>query len=149
MAATYAKVIYAGGIFEDGKLYPQNSYFLTSDDRVTELGDLVESIVGNPPVIPERVPNRWTESTIQKITITADGPIEFAYTPPNSMLILFITQDSTGGYTVTLPITVKWAGGTIPTLTTTAGSTDILTFFYDGTDYYCLSSALDLAIYVP
>lgn len=41
---------------------------------------------------------------------------------------LYLTQDNTGNRTTTFPTTVKWAGGVIPSLSTTAGSTDILVF---------------------
>ena len=40
-----------------------------------------------------------------------------------------------GGYTVTWS-TVKWPGGTAPTLTSTASRMDIFSFFADGTNWY-------------
>ena len=50
-------------------------------------------------------------------------------------------QDSVGSRTATFPASVKWAGGTAPTLTTTATTgTDILTLFYDGTNYFCVDA---------
>lgn len=42
--------------------------------------------------------------------------------------IINLTQDGTGSRTVTWPGTVKWAGGTAPTITTTAAKTDIFGF---------------------
>lgn len=44
-------------------------------------------------------------------------------------LTLRLTQDVTGGRTLTFPASVKWAGGTAPTLTTTAGKANVLNFF--------------------
>jgi len=41
---------------------------------------------------------------------------------------LILSQDATGSRTVTWPASVKWAGGTAPTLTTTASRADVLTF---------------------
>jgi hypothetical protein len=41
---------------------------------------------------------------------------------------LYLTQDATGSRTITWPASVKWAGGTAPTLTTTANAIDILVF---------------------
>lgn len=41
---------------------------------------------------------------------------------------LYRKQDATGGRTVAWPASVKWSGGTPPTLTTTANSVDILVF---------------------
>lgn len=49
---------------------------------------------------------------------------------------LKITQDGTGGRTVTWNAVFKWAAGTAPVLSTAAGATDILTFFCDGTNLY-------------
>jgi hypothetical protein len=50
---------------------------------------------------------------------------------------LYLSQDATGSRTVTWP-TVKWAGGTAPTLTTTASATDVLVFesLDGGTTWY-------------
>lgn len=41
---------------------------------------------------------------------------------------LEITQDGTGGRTLAFPASVEWAGGTAPTLTDTAGATDVFVF---------------------
>jgi len=50
--------------------------------------------------------------------------------------ILKITQGGSGSYTITWPASVKWSGGTTPTLTTTVGKTDVITLFYDGVNFY-------------
>ena len=50
-------------------------------------------------------------------------------------LIKFV-QDATGSRTVSFPGTWKWAGGIVPTLTTTASKLDIVTLVYDGTNFY-------------
>lgn len=53
---------------------------------------------------------------------------------------LYLRQDGTGNRTVTWPSssTLKWAGGTAPTLTTTASAVDILVFetLNGGTTWY-------------
>ena len=59
--------------------------------------------------------------------------------------MLLLTQDGTGSRTVTNwktfdeaaanESTVKWAGGTAPTLTTTANKTDILSFYWDNDNH--------------
>ena len=41
---------------------------------------------------------------------------------------LYLHQDATGNRAVNWPASVKWAGGTAPTLTTTASAIDILVF---------------------
>ena len=58
----------------------------------------------------------------------------------SASLLLKLTQDSTGGRTVTWPDSVKWPNGTAPTLSTGAGAIDIISFYYDGTNYYGISS---------
>ena len=58
-------------------------------------------------------------------TLTINNP------PPTGkagMLILYITQDGTGGRTFTFPASVKWAGGSAPTVTSAAAATDVFTF---------------------
>lgn len=59
--------------------------------------------------------------------------------------VLLVKQDGTGSRTVTNwktldqdggnESTVKWAGGSAPTLTTTADKTDILSFYWDNTNH--------------
>jgi hypothetical protein len=51
---------------------------------------------------------------------------------------VLLKQDGTGSRTATWPAAVKWAGGSAPTLTTTANKVDILTFITRnaGTDWY-------------
>lgn len=67
----------------------------------------------------------------------------FTFTAPSNPcnLQLILVQDSVGSRTATWPATVKWAGGSAPTLTTTATTgTDIVSFFYDGTNYWGVAS---------
>jgi hypothetical protein len=48
-------------------------------------------------------------------------------------LTLLLKQDGTGSRTVAWPASVKWPGGVAPTLTTTAGRTDVITLLtHDG-----------------
>ena len=52
---------------------------------------------------------------------------------------LIVTQDGTGSRTLTFGAgthKVVNGGGGSPTLTTTAGATDILSFTYNGTNFY-------------
>ncbi len=63
----------------------------------------------------------------------------FVFTNPAKpgTFILKLLQDSGGSRTVTWPGSVKWIAGTAPTLTTTGTTgTDIITFYFDGTDYF-------------
>lgn len=50
--------------------------------------------------------------------------------------ILKVIQDGTGSRTLTWNALFKWSGGSAPTLTTTAGRTDVMTFYCDGTSLF-------------
>ena len=66
----------------------------------------------------------------------------FTFTAPSNpcSLILKLKQDATGSRTATWPASVKWPGGTAPTLSTGASDEDIIAFYYDGTNYYGTTS---------
>jgi hypothetical protein len=53
---------------------------------------------------------------------------------------LDLTQDGTGTRTVTWPGTLKWQGGSAPTLTTGVTKTDVCLFRWNGTNYYGVCS---------
>ena len=59
---------------------------------------------------------------------------------------LILTQDGTGSRAVTWPGAVDWAGGTAPTLTTTAAAVDIITFVTvnAGTTWYGFVAGQDM-----
>lgn len=78
----------------------------------------------------------WTTGNFHKSTLT--GNCTYTFTAPTgpTTLVLKVVQDGTGSRTVTWPGTVKWAFGTAPTLTTTASATDIISFYWDGTNYH-------------
>lgn len=79
----------------------------------------------------------FTAGNTQSITATG-APCTLTFTAPAgpSRLVLVITQGSGGTKTFTWPAAVKWAGGSAPTLTTTAAHIDIVGFEFDGTSYY-------------
>lgn len=51
-------------------------------------------------------------------------------------IVLRLLQDATGSRTVTWFTTIKWAGGTTPTLTTTPTKADIFGFLCNSTGNY-------------
>jgi len=71
----------------------------------------------------------------------------FTFTAPSKPcnLILVLKQDGTGSRTATWPVSVKWAGKVAPTLTTDGNAVDIISFYYDGTNYHGVAS-LDFAV---
>jgi hypothetical protein len=76
-----------------------------------------------------------TNGTVQIITLTGNATITMPTATSGKSFIMFLKQDGTGSRTVTWS-TVKWAGGTAPTITSTASRQDILSFFADGTNWY-------------
>ena len=77
----------------------------------------------------------WTAGNFQTITLTANTTLTFTDPDDVARLQLRIVQDATGGWTITWP-TIKWEGGSAPTLTGTADSEDIVELFWSGTSYY-------------
>jgi len=70
-----------------------------------------------------------------KLTLSANCTLTFssATTDEAWSFGLFLVQDATGGRTITWPASVLWAGGTAPTLSTTANAIDYLVFTtFDG-----------------
>jgi hypothetical protein len=75
------------------------------------------------------------------VTLAGNRTLSFTSTPAaGSYGTLVVTQDATGGRTITLPSTTnKVLGSTLGTtiaLSTTANAKDILNFYYDGTNCY-------------
>lgn len=74
-------------------------------------------------------------SQTHRVTVAGNRTLVFSNAVAGEEYAVMITQDATGSRTITWPATVKWAGGSAPTLTTTASRTDIVYFFYDGTNF--------------
>jgi hypothetical protein len=73
--------------------------------------------------------------TVQIITLTGNATITMPTAVSGKSFIMYLRQDATGSRTVTWS-TVNWAGGTAPTVTSTASKQDIYSFFSDGTRWY-------------
>lgn len=80
-------------------------------------------------------------------TLTGNVTIDVANMPsgakPNTQFAMRLTQDATGGRTLTLTGIKKSFGGLA--LSTGAGDTDIIMFFYDGTSWYVGAMGFDFA----
>jgi hypothetical protein len=102
--------------------------------------------------------------TVQTVSLTAGGAsalnlalgniVEGTFGAGNTTLsftnllpgyyTIALIQDGTGSRTVTWPASVKWVGGTAPTLSTGAGKKDIFHFYSTGTTVNEMSRALDV-----
>lgn len=88
---------------------------------------------------------------VHKVTLTANCTLTLAgaLSGVHCELKLLLVQDATGSRLVTWPASVKWPGGTAPTLTTGVGSggkTDLFTLFTldGGTTWYGKTEATNL-----
>ena len=85
----------------------------------------------------------WGNGNKAIMAFGAGNITTFAFTnpPKPSNLLLKIVQDGVGGRTVTgWDADIKWVGGTAPTLSTGANAIDILSFYFDGTNYFGTAS---------
>lgn len=76
-----------------------------------------------------------TNGTVQILTLTGNCTLTMPSAGAGKSFIIFLRQDGTGGRSITWS-TVNWAGGTAPTITSTASKQDIFSFFSDGTSWY-------------
>ena len=81
----------------------------------------------------------WTAGNKFNFTFGAQDEV-FTFSPAPSKpcnLLLKLVQDGVGNRVVTTwPATVQWPSGTEPTLSTGANAVDIVSFYFDGTNYY-------------
>ena len=84
------------------------------------------------------------------VDMTLDNSPTLTFTNPaptgtGGSFTLVLRQDASGSRTVTWPGSVRWAGASAPTLTTTASRVDILTFVTmdEGTKWYGFVAAQD------
>lgn len=77
----------------------------------------------------------WNNGLVQAVTLGGNRTFTFSNPIAPGRYLIVLKQDATGSRTITWP-TVKWRGGTAPTLTTTANKYDLITLIYDGTNYY-------------
>ncbi len=144
--------------------YPNNTLALTLDAAATviienalDLNSNVISDVADPaadqdaatrnyvdtPIAMNAAGNSGTTITLdfdrmitQAVTMTDNCTFTFDNPSSGGTYLVKLTQGGAGSFTATWPASVKWVGGAAPTLTTAVGAIDIVTFFYDGTNYF-------------
>lgn len=110
--------------------------------------DLSAGIQGNAHTPPVAVTFSATAmavncalSNVFTTTLTANVTVAPTFTSPNDGQTInwFLTQDATGSRTMTWPTSFKWAGGTVPTLSTAANAVDLLVATYRAATghWYC------------
>ena len=107
----------------------------------TYLAASAESIATDAAVIGTKNVD-WGVTSISSYTLTGSVTMTFSGASVGQTMTFMMTQGGTGSYTVTWP-TMRWPGGTAPTLTTTVGKMDIITIFYNGNQYFGFTSGLN------
>lgn len=78
----------------------------------------------------------WRTGNIQLINLTDTCTFTFTAPPfPCHLTLKIVHANNTTVYPCTWPAAVKWADGTAVTPTVTANAVDIVSFFFDGTNY--------------
>jgi len=77
----------------------------------------------------------WRNGDRQKITLNANATFTFSNAVEGQYLTLWMYENGTGGYSITLP-SIKWESGSPPSFDTTALAVHCITIRYDGTNYY-------------
>ncbi len=76
------------------------------------------------------------EANMHTVTLGGNRTFAISNETAGQRFMIRILQDGTGSRTVTWFSTIKWAGGSAPTLTTTASKADVFGFLVTGTDTY-------------
>lgn len=83
----------------------------------------------------------WNEGQKQAITLNNSPTLTFVHPPEACNVLLRIIQDGTGNRNITWPTGVLFPGGQDPNLTNGGGAIDIVSFYYDGLQYYGVDSS--------
>ena len=76
------------------------------------------------------------EANTHTVTLGGNRTLAISNETAGQKFIINLVQDGTGSRTVTWFSTIKWAGGSAPTLTSTANKADSFGFLCTGTDAY-------------
>ena len=74
---------------------------------------------------------------VQQITLSASGEHQASFSNPvlGGVYMLKIVHDGLSG-TISWPETVRWPAEGEPTLSASSGTIDLVSFVYDGSDYF-------------
>jgi hypothetical protein len=80
----------------------------------------------------------WDDGNQQRVN-SSTGNMTFSFSNATAGQTLRLVVCFGGAHTITWP-TIRWAGGTAPTPTSTSGKCDVFSFLYTGTEYFGQSS---------
>lgn len=76
----------------------------------------------------------WASGNVHSVTLGGNRTIKWTGQEDGQVCVVSIRQPSTGTASITWPGTVSWPSGTTPTLTYTAGKTDVFVFVRHNAD---------------
>jgi hypothetical protein len=78
----------------------------------------------------------WADGNVQSVSVSGSAGATFTFTggEDGAKYILILKYNATGTGAFTWPGTVRWSGGTAPTLTRTLNKTDYIGFIYSAID---------------
>jgi hypothetical protein len=76
----------------------------------------------------------WSLGNEHSVTMTGNCTFTFS-NPQSGMRLVLVVYTGAGSFAATWPGTVKWPGGVAPVISVGASKTDVLSFFYDGSNY--------------
>src|SRR5882724_8093914 len=84
----------------------------------------------------------WGDGPHQKLTLNAPNCTVTLVAPSGGPctedLLLYLTQDATGGRAVLLPSPLcKWRGASLPVLSVAPNAVDLVRLTWDGANYWC------------
>ncbi len=119
-----------------GKIAPQSHVNMSGKD--VYFSEYSNGNSGTAPTI------NWNNGQKQSMTIdntNVNLNTNWTAPPGPGNFLLRLIQGSGGSKTIgTWPTNFKWPGGTAPTLSTAVSAIDIVTFYYDGTNYYAAAN---------
>jgi hypothetical protein len=120
-AGKFVKQTSAGGVFTVDVIAASElpTTGLTIDSSVASIGAATD---GTTVTFDLAAHSKW------KVTLGGNRTLALSNPTASSPFTIALTQDGTGSRTVTWFSGISWSGGTAPTLTTTAGKTDVFTF---------------------
>jgi len=154
-ALTYGGVTLTNAVTGTGKMVLDTSPVLVTPNIGTPSAGVISACTSTAMVVTNPTITNYVESlqavgtvgasstlalttgTVLTATLTASTPCTFTMPTATAgkSFILILTQAATG-MTTAVFTSVKYPGGTAPTITATASAKDILTFVADGTNWY-------------
>ena len=123
-------VLSSNDIFADGKIVAKNS---TVEYEVNPQLFSAGSLNNN-----DAKQINWNNGPVQELTLNTSGSVSLSFINPSlgGVYLLKITRGATLNGALSWPASVKWGVSGAPVLSSAATKVDLISFVYDGTNYY-------------